>query len=72
MRTGQSIIFGISTANRIIQRITSGLPVAAPVLIQTLFTCRYLRMASIPFSRPRPIVLEAAEGCHVAYRTIAL
>lgn len=62
MRTGQSIIFGISTANRIIQRITNGLPVAAPVLIQTLFTCRYSRMASIPFSRPRPESLKPPKG----------
>src|SRR5690554_2562762 len=35
-------------------RITNGFAVAAPVLIHTLLVCKYSRMASMPFSRPRP------------------
>ena len=51
-RIGVGFLCGFSSLS--FQRITNGLPVTAPVLIQTLFTCRYSRMASIPFSRPRP------------------
>jgi hypothetical protein len=35
-------------------RITNGFAVTAPVLIQTLFVCKYSSIASIPFSRPKP------------------
>ena len=34
--------------------ITKGLPPAAPVLIHTVFTCKYSLIASMPFSLPSP------------------
>ena len=36
------------------QRTANGLGVGAPVLIQTLLTCRYSLTAAMPFSRPIP------------------
>ena len=62
IRTGRSITVGISTANRLLQRITNGLQVAAPVLIQTLFTYGQSRMAPLPFYRPRPESLKPPKG----------
>jgi hypothetical protein len=37
--------------------ITKGLPPPGPLLIHTLFDCRYPSIASAPFSRPRPEAL---------------